>query len=430
MEKVHVIGAGLAGSEAAYQLVKRGIGVVMHEMRPLKMTPAHQTGHFAELVCSNSFRSNSEENAVGLLKKEMEYLDSLIIKQAYLNQVPAGSALAVDRLAFSSGVEVCLRNHPLIEIRTEEVVSIPNEPTIIATGPLTSPDFLQAIASFCGNEFFHFYDAVAPIVLASSIDFSKAYWKSRYDKGEAAYINCPLTEEEFHAFYDFLIHAQQNLPHDFEYQVFEGCMAVEEMAKRGEKTLLFGPMKPVGLEHPETKVRPYAVVQLRQDDFSKSMFNVVGFQTQLKWPEQKKLLQMVPGLTNCEIVRYGVMHQNTYLDSPHILYSTYQTKKRADLFFAGQITGVEGYIESAASGMMAGINMAKLLTSEPLVTFSKQTGLGTLAHYISSPNTNFVPMNVNFGLFEELSGRIRKQDRKKLYKERSLNELERMKERL
>lgn len=417
---VNIIGAGLAGSEAAYQLAKRGLSVRLYEMRPIKYTEAHQTGGFAELICSNSLRASSIENAVGLLKEEMRRLDSLIMKAADATRIEAGGALAVDRKQFSDFVTNYLSNMKGIEIIREEVSAIPEGPTIIASGPLTSPALADAIKDFCGEDYFYFFDAVAPIVTEESINKDIAYLKSRYDKGEPAYFNCPMTEAEFNAFYEALINAERVVPHDFELKVFEGCMAIEDMAARGRETLLFGPMKPVGLADPRTGKVPYAVVQLRQDDSAKTMYNIVGFQTHLKFPEQKRILRMIPGLENCEIVRYGVMHRNTYINSPKLLNKYYQTKKREDLFFAGQITGVEGYLESASSGMLAGINMARYMQRKPLLDCTRQTAIGSLANYISAPNVNFQPMNVNFGIFEPLSEKMKKAERKKAYAERSL----------
>ena len=422
--KVNVIGAGLAGSEAAWQLAKRGIGVRLYEMRPKKYTEAHRTGEFAELICSNSLRSASLENAVGLLKAEMRKLDSLIMRAADATRIEAGSALAVDRQLFSRFVTGFLSALPEVEIIRAEVKEIPEGPTIIATGPLTSQDFAEEIRKFCGEDYLYFFDAVAPIVTEESINKEIAYLKSRYDKGEAAYYNCPMTREQFDAFYEALINAERVTPHDFEMKVFEGCMAIEEMAARGRETLLFGPMKPVGLADPRTGKEPYAVVQLRQDDAAKTMYNIVGFQTSLKFPEQKRLFRMIPGLENCEIVRYGVMHRNTYINSPKVLNRFYQTNQRKDLFFAGQITGIEGYLESAASGLVAGLNMARYLEGKPLLDFTRKTAIGALANYISSPNKNFQPMNVNFGIFESLEGRLKKAERKRAYAERSMEVME------
>lgn len=430
MKVVNVIGAGLAGSEATYQLVKRGYKVRLYEMRPKKNTEAHQTDGFAELICSNSLRAKNIENAVGLLKEEMRMMDSLIMKSADNNAIEAGGALAVDRVHFSQDITNTLKENDLVEVINEEVTEIPSGPTIIASGPLTSPIFSEAIKTFCGEEELYFYDAIAPIIAKDSIDFSKVYLKSRYDKGEASYINCPMNEEEFNRFYEELIHADTVQPEAFEMKVFEACMAIEDMAKRGKKTLLFGPMKPVGLEDPRDGKRPYAVVQLRQDDASNTMYNIVGFQTHLKWGEQKRIMRLIPGLENCEIIRYGVMHRNTYIHSPKVLNKYYQTLKRPDLFFAGQITGVEGYLESAASGMVAAINMARYLNDEPMIDFTRVTGLGSLANYISTSNKNFVPMNVNYGIFEEFTANIKKIDKKQTYVKRSLEMIKKIKEEL
>lgn len=428
MKVVNVIGAGLAGCEATYQLIKRGIKVKLYEMRPKQTTKAHTSDKFAELVCSNSFRANSIENAIGLLKEEMRILDSLIMKAAANSRVEAGGALAVDRNNFSDYITDYLKKHELVEIINDEVKYIPDGPTIIATGPLTSEDLSNEIKKLCGNEHLFFYDAVAPIVLASSINTDIAYLKSRYDKGEASYYNCPMTEDEFNNFYDELINADCVKPHDGEMKVFEGCMAIEDMAKRGRQTLLFGPMKPVGLIDPKTSKMPYAVVQLRQDDFKKTMYNIVGFQTHLKWGEQKRILRMIPGLENCEIVRYGVMHRNTYIYSPNFLNKYYQVINRNDLFFAGQVTGVEGYLESASSGMVAGINMARLLTNQELIDFTCDTALGALSNYISTPNKSFVPMNVTFALFNNINIKCKKKERKMVYANRSLEFINKIKE--
>lgn len=417
---INVIGAGLAGSEAVYQLVKRGYKVNLYEMRPTKYTDAHKTGLFSELVCSNSFRAISIENAVGLLKAEMNILDSLILRAAEVAKVEAGGALAVDRNIFAEYITNELKNHELVNVINEEVTCIPEGPTIIATGPLTSEALSKEIMEFCGDDHLYFFDAVAPIILEESIDYSKVYLKSRYDKGEASYLNCPMTKEEFLNFYNELVNAERVIPKDFEHKVFEGCMAVEDMASRGVDTLLYGPMKPVGLRHPETLVQPYAVVQLRQDDAMKTMYNIVGFQTHLKFGEQKRIIRMIPGLENAEIVRYGVMHRNTYINSPKVLNKYYQTKKRSDLFFAGQITGVEGYLESASSGMVAGINMARFIEGKELIDFTNITGLGALSNYISTANSNFQPMNVNHGLFNPITTRMKKKERKEFYANRSL----------
>ena len=423
---VNVIGAGLAGSEAAYQLIKRGIKVRLYEMRGKVNTEAHVTTNFAELICSNSLRAKAVTNAVGLLKEEMNRIDSLIMKAAYATEVEAGGALAVDRVLFSEFVTKYLKNSDLIEFVNEEITEIPEGYTIIASGPLTSQKFSKAIQEFCGEDYLYFFDSVAPIITEKSINKDIAYLKSRYDKGEASYYNCPMTEDQFKNFYNELIHADKVIPHEFEMKVFEGCMAIEDMASRGEKTLLFGPMKPVGLRHPVTLEQPYAVVQLRQDDAKKTLYNIVGFQTHLKWGEQKRIIQMIPGLENCEIVRYGVMHRNTYIQGPKVLNKYYQTLKREDLFFAGQITGVEGYLESASSGMVAGINMARLIEGKPLIDFTADTSIGALANYVATPNSNFVPMNANFCLVNEFFGYVKKKDRKEMYAQRSLEFIDKL----
>lgn len=420
MKYVNVVGAGLAGVEAAYQLAKRGIQVHLYEMKPKKKTPAHQSDDFCELVCSNSLRSNQLTNAVGLLKEEMRHLDSIFMRFADLHAVPAGSALAVDRNGFSHGLTQFIRQFPNVTVIEEEVVAIPEGPTILASGPLTSEALSQDIARLIQEEYCYFYDAAAPIVTKESIDFSKAYLKSRWDKGDADYVNCPMNKEQFDAFYDALIQAETAPLHHFEKEVyFEGCMPFEVMAKRGRKTLLFGPMKPVGLWL-EGREKPYAVVQLRQDNREDTLYNIVGFQTHLKWPEQKRILQMIPGLEHCEIVRYGVMHRNTFIDAPKCIEETYQFKANPDVFFAGQLSGVEGYVESAAAGLMAGINMAKYLEKKPMVTFGRQTMIGAMAHYISKSNTgHFQPMNANFGIMQ-LSIPYTKDTKKQAYALQSL----------
>lgn len=420
MEKVTIVGAGLAGSEACYQLIKRGIPVRLIEMRPKVSSPAHQSDQFAELVCSNSLRSDSLNNAVGILKEEMRMLDSLIMKCADEHRVPAGSALAVDRQGFAGAVTRYLSNHPLVEIVHEEVDAILDGPLIIASGPLTSSRLAAAIQEFTHEDYFHFYDAAAPIIEKDSIDFSKAYIKSRYDKGEAAYINCPMDKAEFDAFYDALIHAETAQLHEFEKETyFEGCMPFEEMARRGEKTLLFGPMKPVGLERPDGTL-PYAVVQLRQDNAVASLYNIVGFQTHLKWGEQKRVLSMIPGLEQVSIVRYGVMHRNSYLCAPKVLRPTYQHITRDDLFFAGQLTGVEGYVESAASGLLAGLNMANLMLGKEPVILPDTCVMGSMANYITHASAAyFQPMNANFGIMT-LQGKVKKKDRKEAFAKQAL----------
>lgn len=420
MKHVTVIGAGFAGSEATYQLAKRGYEVTLYEMRPGKMTPAHQTGGFAEMICSNSLRAASIENAVGLLKEEMRQFDSLIMKAADETRVEAGGALAVDRTKFSDYITNTLKEMNNVTIINEEVTKIPEGPVIIASGPLTSDSFHEEIGKLLGHDYMYFFDAVAPIVTKESIDMSKAFIASRYNKGEAAYINCPMNKEEFEAFYDFLIHADAVIPHEFEMKVFEGCMPVEDMAKRGKQTLLFGPMKPVGLDDPRTGRWPYAVVQLREDNKEKTLYNIVGFQTHLKFGEQKKLLALIPGLEHAEIVRYGVMHRNTYINSPKLLNKGYQLIKEPNIFFAGQMTGVEGYVESAASGLVAGINMARVLDGKSILDLDSTTALGALACYISTPHVEFNPMNVNFGIFTPLSDATKKKERKLAYANRAL----------
>lgn len=414
---VIVVGAGLAGTEAAWQLAQRGLKVKLYEMRPKKMTEVHTTPFFAELVCSNSLRSNSLENAVGILKEELRLNSSLIMSVADEYKVPAGTALAVDRDGFAEEVTKRIMNHPNIEVINEEVSKIPDGFVIIATGPLTTSKLSESIKEYIGEDSLSFYDAVAPIVSFDSIDMTKAYYKDRYGDSED-YINCPLTKEEFKKFHRELIMAETVKLKDFEVKVFEGCMPFEVMAKRGEKTLLFGPMKPVGLETTEHK--PYAVVQLRQDNAAKSLYNVVGFQTNLKFHEQKRILNLVPALRNVEIVRYGVMHKNTFINSPKVLRNTYQTIKNDKLFFAGQITGVEGYIESVASGLIAGINMARLVSGQKLLELSSKTIMGSQANYISNRTiSNFQPMNANFGLLASL-GKHNKSERKVLYGQRAL----------
>ncbi|KXZ14938.1 tRNA (uracil-5-)-methyltransferase [Bacillus nakamurai] len=424
---VNVIGAGLAGSEAAWQLAKRGIQVKLYEMRPVKQTAAHHTDKFAELVCSNSLRSNTLANAVGVLKEEMRALDSAIIKAADECAVPAGGALAVDRHEFAQSVTNLVKNHPNVTVLHEEVTEIPEGPTIIATGPLTSESLSQQLKELTGEDYLYFYDAAAPIVEKDSLDMDKVYLKSRYDKGEAAYLNCPMTEEEFDRFHEALTTAETVPLKEFEKEIFfEGCMPIEVMAKRGKKTMLFGPMKPVGLEDPRTGKRPYAVVQLRQDDAAGTLYNIVGFQTHLKWGDQKEVLKLIPGLENVDIVRYGVMHRNTFINSPSLLKPTYQFKNRNDLFFAGQMTGVEGYVESAASGLVAGINAAKLVLAQELVTFPQETAIGSMAHYITTTNQkNFQPMNANFGLLKELPVKIKnKKERNEEYAKRAIETIQ------
>ncbi|UAL54246.1 MULTISPECIES: FADH(2)-oxidizing methylenetetrahydrofolate--tRNA-(uracil(54)-C(5))-methyltransferase TrmFO [Metabacillus] len=426
---VNVIGAGLAGSEAAWQLANRGVQVNLYEMRPVKQTPAHHTDKFAELVCSNSLRANGLTNAVGVLKEEMRMFDSVIIKSADDCAVPAGGALAVDRHEFAALVTDRVKGHPNVKVITDEVTEIPAGPTIIATGPLTSKALSEQLKALTGEEYLYFYDAAAPILEKDSIDMDKVYLKSRYDKGEAAYLNCPMTEEEFDRFYDALIEAETVPLKEFEKEIFfEGCMPIEVMAKRGKKTMLFGPLKPVGLEDPKTGKRPHAVVQLRQDDAAGTLYNIVGFQTHLKWGPQKEVLKLIPGLENAEIVRYGVMHRNTFINSPKMLKPTYQYKEREDLFFAGQMTGVEGYVESAASGLLAGINAAKYVLGEEMLVLPHETAMGSMARYITTANPdNFQPMNANFGIFAELPERIKnKKERYERYANRALETIQKI----
>lgn len=428
MERVTVIGAGLAGCEATWQLIKRNIPVRLVEMRPKKESPAFHTDRFAELVCSNSLRSNAMNNAVGILKEELRQMDSLIMKSADMHAVPAGSALAVDRETFSQYITDIIKNHPLVEVVNEEMTSLPAGPCIIATGPLTSDTLAKAIHDFTAEDTFHFYDAAAPIIEKDSIDFSKAYYKSRYDKGEASYINCPMNADEFEVFYDALIHAECVNLHDFEKETyFEGCMPIEEMARRGKKTMLFGPLKPVGLEKDKDS-HPVAVVQLRQDNVAASMYNIVGFQTHLTWPEQRRVFALIPGLENLKITRYGVMHRNSYLSSPVVLKETYQSKKRDDLFFAGQLTGVEGYVESCASGLIAGINMALYMQGKEPICFGNTCVMGSQAYYITHCDAkHFQPMNANFGIMH-LNEKCKKHERKEKFASQALARIAQIKD--
>lgn len=420
MNSVKVIGAGLAGCEATWQLVKRNIPVTLIEMRPKKSTPAHKSAYFSELVCSNSLRSNEITSAIGLLKEEMRQFDSLILQVAEKHRLPAGSALAVDREEFAKEITQRLSEHPLVTIVHEEVGEIPEGACIIASGPLTSDALSKSIQDLLQEESFYFYDAAAPIIEKDSIDFTKAYYKSRYDKDEASYINCPMTKEQFEIFYQEVIHAECVKMHEFEEEkYFEGCMPFEEMARRGEKTLLFGPMKPVGLETDE--IKPYAVVQLRQDNAAASLYNVVGFQTHLKWPEQKRVLSLVPGLENARFARYGVMHRNTYICSPKVLKATYECKLKDDLFFAGQMCGVEGYIESAASGMLAGLNMANRMHGKECVILPPSCMMGAMAHYITHTHPKyFQPMNATYGIMQCLS-KTNKHNKKEVLAKQALD---------
>ncbi|OBA01189.1 methylenetetrahydrofolate--tRNA-(uracil(54)-C(5))-methyltransferase (FADH(2)-oxidizing) TrmFO [Paenibacillus polymyxa] len=415
LQKVTVIGAGLAGSEAAWQIASRGVPVKLYEMRPVVKTPAHHTDKFAELVCSNSLRANGLTNAVGVLKEEMRMLNSLVLSAADRHAVPAGGALAVDRDGFSGHITDTLHQHPLIEVVNEELQELPQDGiVVVATGPLTSPALSEQIKTLMGEEYFYFYDAAAPIVEKDSIDMSKVYLASRYDKGEAAYLNCPMSEAEFDAFYEALITAEVAQVKEFEKEIyFEGCMPIEVMMQRGKQTALFGPMKPVGLVNPHTGELPYAVVQLRQDNAAGTLYNLVGFQTHLKWGEQKRVFSMIPGLEEAEFVRYGVMHRNTFINSPQQLHPTYQFKGRSNLFFAGQMTGVEGYVESAASGLLAGINAARAARGQEMFVFPAETTLGSMARYITTADfKHFQPMNANFGLLPKLETRIRNKKEK------------------
>jgi methylenetetrahydrofolate--tRNA-(uracil-5-)-methyltransferase len=421
---INIIGAGLAGAEACWYLSKKGYDITLYEMRPKKMTPAHKTDKFAELVCSNSLKSDSLENACGILKREMEMLDSLIIKAARLHPVDAGGALAVDREGYSEYVTEVIKSLPNVTIVYDEVSKIDTSiPTIIATGPLTSGALCDEIKNLFGMDDFYFFDAQAPIIYADSINYEKAYLKSRYDKGIASYYNCPMTKEEFDIFYNALITAECVEEKDFEIKVFEGCMPVEVMAKRGPQTLTFGPMKPVGLRTPDGKT-PYAVVQLRQDDAAKTMYNIVGFQTHLTFPEQKRVFQMIPGLENARFAKYGRMHKNTYINAPKILNPTYQTKKYPNIFFAGQISGVEGYVESAASGIYAAINMDRYLQNKELIVLPDTTIMGSMSLYICNASADgFQPMNANFGILRELGFKHGKKERKMLYANRALADM-------
>ena len=413
---VHVIGAGLAGCEAVTQLTRHGIPVILHEMRPVKSDEAHKTAYFAELVCSNSLRAGNIENAVGLLKEEMRRLGSLIMQKADEHQVPAGGALAVDRDGFAAAVTEAVKANPLVTVIHEEVTDLESlEGTVIvASGPLTSDALFSDIKKLLKSDYLHFFDAAAPIVTADSLDYDKVYRASRYDKGGADYLNCPFyTKEEYVAFWEALCNAESAPVKDFEHNVFEACMPIEEMAARGEDTMRFGPLKPVGLIDPRNGKEAYAVVQLRQDNAAASLYNLVGFQTHLKWPEQRRVFGMIPGLENAEFVRFGVMHKNTYLNSPQLLDKHFNLRNNKRFYFAGQMTGVEGYVESAASGLMAGLAAARAVLELPEVEFPDVTAHGALANYISNPAIeNFQPMNINFGLIPPLTVRIRKKREK------------------
>lgn len=423
--KINIIGAGLAGCEAAWYLANNGVSVKLFEQKPVNYSPAHSSEGFAELVCSNSFRSNDLSNAVGVLKAEMKMFGSLVIEAAEATEVPAGGALAVDRDLFSAYITEKIKNHPNIEVIYGEVTTINDEElTIIASGPLTSDSLAAEIARVLGQDYFYFYDAAAPIISKESIDMNKVYLKSRYDKGEAAYLNCPMTREEFFNFYDQLITAECAPQKDFEQNVFEGCMPIEVMAKRGMKTMLFGPLKPVGLETPDGE-QPYAVVQLRQDNASASLYNIVGFQTHLKWPEQKRVFSLIPGLENAEIVRYGVMHRNSYINAPTLLTCANEYQQNTNIMFAGQITGVEGYAESASSGILTAVQALRKLNGQPVIAFPSETAMGALNYYIThaSPK-NFQPMNVTFGIIKDLGYKVPKKEKKQHYANRALETME------
>lgn len=432
-EPVTVIGGGLAGCEAAWQLSKSGFKVILYEMRPTAYTPAHKTSHLAELVCSNSLRSRMIQNAAGLLKEEMRLLGSLVMEAADATSVPAGGAIAVDRDLFSCFIEDRLSSSPGVEILRREVTAIPDEcVVIIASGPLTSKALSDCISAMTGRDHIYFYDAISPIVTAESIAAEKTFRASRYDGGEGDYLNCPMTEEEYGTFYRALLEGKEVPLRDFEdVRYFEGCLPVEVMAKRGLHTLRYGPMKPVGLIDPRTGTKPYAVVQLRRENRCLSLFNLVGFQTKLTWPEQGRIFRMIPGLENAEFARYGSIHRNTFLRAPALLNNTLQLRSRENVFFAGQITGVEGYIESAATGMAAGIFAGRLLQGKDLPAPPRVTALGALLHYLEHADPeNFQPMNVNFGLFPALAGKTRRRDRGLLYAERAIAALASWKEKL
>ncbi len=425
---VTIVGAGLAGCEAAWQLAKRGFPVRLVEMKPKKFSPAHRRDGFAELVCSNSLKAEQLTNASGLLKAEMRQMDSLILSAAEACRVPAGGALAVDRDLFSEKITQTLREHPLVSCESALVTEIPDDPCIVATGPLTDPALTEAIERLPGAKSLHFFDAAAPIVTADSLDMDKVFRASRYDRG-SDYLNCPMSEDEYNAFYDALMGAELAELHDFEKKlVFEGCLAVEILASRGRQTLAFGPLKPVGLVDPRTGKEPYAVVQLRQENEAGTMYNLVGFQTRLKWGEQKRVFSMIPGLEHAEFARYGVMHRNTYLNGPDMLGANYAMKNRPLLRFAGQLSGVEGYMESTASGLVAAMGLARALSGRPEPDFTGRTILGALARHVSTPSANFQPMNANYGILDPLENRVRgKRNRYEKLSERALEELSEVK---
>lgn len=433
MKKLIVVGGGLAGTEAAWQAAEHGIDVILYEMRPLRNTPAHTTDQLGELICSNSLGSNLPDRASGLLKAELRMLDSFIMHAADETAVPAGGALAVDRDRFAALITERIINHPRIELRREEVKSIPNESCIIASGPLTAPDLANDIARLTGQQHLYFYDAIAPIVEADSIDMSIAFRQSRYDRStdetlDGDYINCPFTEDEYNVFVDALVTAERIELRDFEREdarFFEGCLPIEIMAKRGHEALAYGPMRPIGLRDPRTGKRPHAVVQLRQDNLAGTLYNIVGFQTNLKWPEQQRVFRVIPGLGHAEFMRYGMMHRNTFINAPTLLEPTLQFRNRADLFFAGQITGVEGYIGNAATGLVAGINATRWLSQQSVIVYPETTMLGALCHYITQadPN-NFQPMKANFGILPPLEDAPRgKRDRYRALSQRALDDM-------
>lgn len=430
-DKVIVIGAGLAGSEAAWQIAEAGVNVELYEMRPAVTSPAHHSAQFAELVCSNSLRAAAVENAVGLIKEEMRQMNSLIMKAADANRVPAGGALAVDRDGFSGYITEVLSNHPKVTVVNKEVTAIPDELVVVASGPLTSENLSQTIGEITGQEYLYFYDAAAPIVTGDSLDMDKIYRASRYGKGDEDYLNCPMNKYEYEQFWNELTNAETAQIKEFEKAIFfEGCMPVEEMARRGIDTLRFGPLKPVGLAHPVSGEIPHAVIQLRQDNFASTLYNIVGFQTHLKWPEQERVFRMIPGLERAEFVRLGVMHRNTYINSPKVLRSTMQMTERPNILFAGQLTGVEGYVESAASGLVAGINAARLAVGSEALVFPDDTAHGALCRYITHADpAKFQPMNINFGLMPPLEQRVKdKKVKNKMIADRALASLQKFSE--
>lgn len=426
-DRIIIIGGGLAGSEAAWQAANLGVPVTLYEMRPQVQTPAHKTGKLAELVCSNSLRSDLIDKPAGLLKEEMRRLNSIVIRCADQAALPGGGALTVDREKFAHAVTDAIEQHPLITVVREAVTKIPDEgPVVIATGPLTHDALAEEIRKLIGADFLYFYDAVSPIVDAETIDYDKCFWGSRY-QDEPAYLNCPMSEDEYRRFWEELISAERHEPHEFEQAIFfEGCLPIEEMARRGFLTLAYGPLRPTGLIDPRTGKQPFAVAQLRPENAEQTMFNLVGFQTTLRWGEQQRVFRLIPGLENAEFLRFGYIHRNTYINSPIALRLTYQFKGRDDLFFAGQLTGVEGYIESAAAGLVAGINAARLVKGEPLLVFPSETAIGALAHYITTANPkHFAPMNINFGLLPPLERKVRpKELRHRLMVTRALKALE------